>query len=800
MIRVVTLIFLFITGVRTVAFTQTQTVIGGTVVANKAPLEYATVGLYQAPDTNKLVSATITDSLGNFSFKNVPIGTYIIKATFHGYLPQKIFVAVDSVSNDVTLRAIELLADSQSMKAVVVTAQKSLLKKTTFGFIIITGSNLTQATGTATDLLRNTPTVVVDEEGNVTIRGKAPLILVNGRNSTLSATDRIPASSVESIEIVNNPTARYDADAEGGIVNIILKKNGSDGTNGSVALGGGYGAKSRISTAVLFNHQKGKWNTGLAYDSRFAHRTRAADAERINFRLPEQYYLLQNRHDLRFEQTQNLKFNLDFSPNRNNAFNFELIGNVDREDNHETLVSLIETQNNEFHAKSSRHSEEFERNKALEGAFTYNKKFKDSRKTLAVAVASSLNFDRENTDINTQPLDNADVKIGNSFLQRTHDFQTSNISNVTVDFAKPLGKAIIGMGYKGIIRTTDVDFQSLYLVDSNYIPNPNASSLFNFGEQVHAAYVTYNAEIGAADAHKIKYDVGLRAEQVWNRGHGTNNDALFRNDYFHLFPSATMAYYLNATDFFQLTYSRRINRPSLGQLNPFIDITDSLNPHGGNPYLQPELISSVELGYSKEGKKFSSASNLFYRYATNIIRPFISLDTNAVALVVPENFGNATIYGFEEIFSSNPARFYNCNASISFYQQRINGANVKSDALSNYFSWYGKLINTFSFGKESKVQLIANYNSAVATPQGTRIAVYNVDGGFQQKFFKGKAALGLVVTDIFNTQRSGFNAVTSDFNYFRHFKVDSRAFMLAFTYSFRSLAKEELLENKFSND
>ncbi|MDQ3845249.1 MAG: TonB-dependent receptor, partial [Bacteroidota bacterium] len=769
-IRVFTLTFLFLAGGRTVASAQTQTIVTGTVLANKSPLEYATVILYQVPDTNKMISAAVTDSLGHFSFKDLPFGSYVLKTTIQGYLPHKSLITVDSLHQNLTLPEMELLPDVPSLKAVVVTAQaqKSLLKKTTNGFIINAGSNLTQATGTATDLLRNTPTVVVDEEGTITIRGKTPLILVNGRNSNLAATDRIPASSVESIEIINNPSAKYDAEAEGGIINIILKKNRANGTNGSVALGGGYGARGRISSAVLINHQKGKWNTGLAYDNRFANRTRGANAERINFRLPEEYYLLQNRHDLRLEQTQNLKLNVDFTPNKNNAFNLEMIGNLSGEDNHETLVSLFEKQNSDFNYKNSRHSDEFERGKALEGAFTYSKKFEDKRKTLSAGVTSSFDFDRENTDITTQSLDISDLKIGNPFLQRTHDYQNSNVSNLTMDFSRPLGKkGIMEMGYKGIIRATDADFQSLYHINNEYVPNPQASSLFKFREQVHAAYVTYRNAIDAADAPKVKYDLGIRGEQVWNRGHTATSSLAFQNNYFHLFPSATIAFYFKETDFLKLNYSRRINRPGLGQLNPFIDITDSLNPHGGNPYLKPELVSSVELGYNREGAKFSSVSNLFYRYATNIIRPFISLDTNGVALVVPRNYGNAITYGFEEIFSAYPAKLYNCNASVSLFQQHINGANVSSDALSNYFSWYAKLINNLTLGEGSKLQLIANYNSPIATPQGTRIAVYHVDGGFQQKLFKGKAAIGLVITDIFNTQRSGFTAVTADFNYYR---------------------------------
>ncbi|HKG69360.1 MAG TPA: outer membrane beta-barrel family protein, partial [Segetibacter sp.] len=217
-------------------------------------------------------------------------------------------------------------------------------------------------------------------------------------------------------------------------------------------------------------------------------------------------------------------------------------------------------------------------------------------------------------------------------------------------------------------------------------------------------------------------------------------------------------------------------------------------------YLKPELIHSLELGYNKEGGKFSASSNLFYRYASNIIRSFISLDTNGVALVLPRNFGSGVTYGLEEIISARPTNFYNCDVSLSLYQQNINGVNVSAEAMSNYFSWYAKLINNITMWKGSKLQLIANYNSPVATPQGTRIAVYNVDGGFQQKLFKGKAALGLVVTDIFNTQRNGLTAFTSDFSYYRNFKVDTRAVLLTFTYSFRSLVKEELLENKFENE
>jgi outer membrane receptor protein involved in Fe transport len=741
-----------------------------------------------------------TDSIGNFFIKELPFEKFILKITIVGYRPYREEFAIESSHPNVSFNAIELGEDITVLKAVEVSAQKQTLTKTSSGFIVQAKDNISQASGTATDLLRNTPTVVVDDEGAITIRGKTPLILVNGRNSILSSTDRIPASSVESIEIINNPSARYDADADGGIINITLKKNKANGTNGSMALGGGHGANGRMNSAFVLNHQNGKWNVALAYDNRFSNRTRRAQAERIDFTSPSDYDLIQNRHDLRFEQTQNLKFNTDYNMNKNNVFNFELIGNLNGEDNHETLVSRFNNDSGQFNNQNSRYSAEFLREKAVESALNYNHKFADQRKNLSVNLSTAFNFDRENTDISTQSLDQDNNNLGNPYLQRTHNYQNLNISNFRFDYTQPVGgHGTIETGYKLILRRTDTDYQNAYFKNNEYAVNPNASNMFHFSEQIHAAYFIYRNLVGPQDSPKLKYEVGIRGEPVSNRGKEADK-TLFTNNYFNYYPSLNVAYYTSTTNFLKLVFSRRINRPALDQLNPFVDITDSLNTHGGNPYLKPELINSTEFGYNMEWKNVSSVSNLFYRYSTNIIRPFISLNQNGVALTVPMNFGNAQVYGFEEILSAHATKFYSFNAAVSLFQQIINGSNVNSDAVNNYFSWYAKAINNFTLWKGGKMQLIGNYNSPIATPQGTRIAVYNVDGGFQQKLFKNKAAIGLVVTDIFNTQYSGLTAVSSDFNYHRKFKVDTRAFLVTFTYSFKTLAKEELLENKFSND
>lgn len=797
MLKSILLLLLLVTVISVQAQKQYQ--VTGVIIEKKMKIEFASIVLFK--DSTKVYRSQISDSTGSFTLNEIAAGNYKLSINLIGYLTKTIALSIGGEKIVTDLGVIEMQADKAMLKQVEVSSQRKLIRKTPGGFIFSAKDNITQAGGTATDLLKNTPTVVVDIEGGITLRGKTPMILINGRNSTLSSTDRIPASSIESIEIINNPSAKYDADAEGGIINIKLKKNESNGTNGSIGLGTGMGAEGRYNSALLINHQQGKWNLGIAYDNRFAGRTRHADAARTNFNLPDQYLLSQFRNDQRYEQTQNAKLNLDYTANKNNRFSLELVGNLEGQDNKETLVSRMDKSNKTFNYQNSRFSNEIAREKAFEYAAEYLHSFSDKRKTLKASFSSGHNNDKENTDINTQSL-NADYSVlGTAFLQRTHTYEDALIQNYKLDFSSPAGNTgTIEAGYKGTNRRTDNDFQSLNLVGSTYIPNAKASNIFHFSEQVHAAYFQYKNKTGKADTVKWQYELGLRAEQVTNEGNAVTNQINVKNNYLKLFPSANIAYYLNTSDFIKLGYSRRINRPGLGQLNPFIDITDSLNPHGGNPYLQPELVSSFELGYNKEWKKTSFTVNLFYRHANNIIRTFIVLDNSGVALVKPMNFGNAITYGVESMASVFAGEHYNFTASVSLFQQHIDGSNISADVANDFLSWYGKTIHNFMLSKNSKLQLVGNYNSPIATPQGTRIAVYNMDLGLQQKIWKGKGAVGLVLTDIFDTQKSGITALSPDFTYRRTFKVDSRAVLLTFAYSFRTRLKEELMQNKFSND
>ena len=779
---------------------QTKIIIGK-IVSNKKPLLFSNVILKIKNDSTTVYKTAISDSLGNFKFDSISTNVYLLKIEHLGFLTKSSFIKVDDSKTIFDVKEINLIPETTTLEAVKISSNRKTVKKTTQGFIIKAKDNIAQAGGTATDLLRNTPTVVVDPEGGVTIRGKKPLILINNRRSSLANTDRIPASSIESIEIINSPSAQYDADSEGGIINIKLKKNTASGTNGSVALGLGFGAKGRANSSFLINHNIKKWNFGFGYDNRFAGRTRKADSKRINYFQPNDFLVDQFRNDNRLEITQNLKLNIDYVLNDKNSFGLEIIANRNGEDNNETQNSTVKNQNMVFNYNNSRFSNELARENGIETNINYTRKFIDKRKNLALNFTSILDFDKENTNIDVTNFDAFGVPFGNKTFERTHNYANGKEFTVQLDYSLPVSKnGTVDTGFKSIFRSVNADFVAENYLNNQFIINPLTSNLFDFSEQIHATYLQFRSSIGNDDFAKFRYDVGIRLEKVSNSSLPTATTAGFDRNYFNYFPTANAAYYLTTSDFFKINISKRINRPSLEQLNPFIDITDALNTHSGNPSLKPEIVNALEFGYNQESKKLSFSTNLFYRNATDIIKNLISLQSNGVTNVRPDNFGKSITYGFEAIVTFFPLKFWSSNASFSVFQQKIEGSNINGDTVSDILSWYGKLINTFAISKDGKLQIINEYNAPTATPQGTRVGLNNMDVGYQQKMFHNRIGFGVVITDVFNTRKSGFIASAPDFEYYRNFKIDTRAVLVTFAYTFGTKVKEEMMENKFSNE
>ena len=795
--KYIILIAIFI-GINTLSIAQGN--ISGNIVNNAKPVEFASVTIANLLDSNKVLYYEATDSLGVFKFTNLSDGNYFIKIKMIGFLLVTKKIVINASNKEVHFKDLNLIGDGTNLNEVVITAQKKMIEKTSEGFVINTANNIAQIGGTATDLLRSTPTVTVDNDGAITLRGKTPLILINGRNSGISNTDQIAASSIESIEIINNASSKYDANAESGIINIKLKKNKQSGTNGAIALGGGVGAKGRVNSSFILNNKMGKWNIGLGYDNRFAGRTRSIESNRTNYNLIDNYFIGQNRKDERVEKLQNLKLNLDYNFNQFNTLSFEAIGNLESQDNNEDLVSKLFNKNTGFSSSNDRHSYEYEKVKEGEFALNYFKTYKNSSKTFNASLSSSIEKGRQNTDIFTTSLDVDGKTMGATQTQLTHNYEDGIITNASMDYSIPTSAAgVIETGYKGLFRTIKTDFLTADKLNNVYIANNAASNIFNFNEQVQAFYFQYhNTNNMVGKDASWNYATGIRAEQVSNNGETNSQSTRFSNSYLKLFPTAHVAYNFNQKESIKLSYGKRINRPGLGQLNPFVDITDILSPHSGNPNLKPEIIDAYELSFNNGTSKLNFTTSLFFRHSINAIRSFYTQLPNGAILNMPMNIGNVDNYGIESMIVGKPFRFYDYNLSATVFRQQINGINIINDGVNSGTNWSGKIINNFTLNNASKLQVIANYISPKTTPQGETFSLYNVDLGLQQKLGKTKFKLNFIIVDAFNTLKSGYNTNTSTFSVYRSQKSDTRAFMITLAYSFKSALKDKMLENKFN--
>ena len=768
----------------------------GKLVSDGQPLAMANVIIFKEKDSSRPVVFISSDSLGTFTAILPAPGNYDVRIQLIGFTPWRNTVTL--VGEHIDLGLINMVLENRNMQEITVTAWKKMITRTNSGFTVQTDAILTQATGTATDLLANIPSILVDPEGGVSIRGKSPLILINGRNSNLGANlDRIPASSIERIEIINNPGAKYDADGEGGIINIILKKNSKEGTNGAFAISGGYGAHERFSGSFLLNHRPGNTNLGFAYDNRIGRRIRTIEADRENFFADEGHYLNQDRFDERKEITHNFKFNADHTTSRKDVISFEAIYGYDNDWNYETLNSKFSDKAGTYNQGNIRISDERQLEHNLEGSLNYTRKFSNDRKLLTAGISHSYGNETENTAIETTPVDEFNTPAADQYYQKTTNDELTNITNLRFDMIFPVSsRSLLDAGYKGIIRSVNADFKNEYEQNGIYIPDPIYSNVFKYEEQVHAIYATYRSSFGEDD--KWKYEVGLRLEQMMNQGESDKSMSSFSNSFFNFFPNMNISRRFLSGSSVKLNLGRRINRPGLGQLNPFIDITDSLNRYGGNPYLKPELVNTAELGWGHDWDKISLNANLFYRKGSNTILPYTELLPGGVTFTQPQNIGSSTSFGIESFITVNPGKVWNSTASLSLFNQTIEGNAGGEELYSSLFSWYTKWVNNFNLWKNLRAQILFNYQAPTAVPQGKRIAVYNADMGLQTKIMKGKGRIGLTITDVFNTLKNGNEILTDEFRSYRTSKSDTRAVLLTFAMTFGTTFKEKLMENKYS--
>ena len=781
--------------------------VSGLVVSSKTKeyIEFVTVKLI-SPEDSSLIGAMYADSVGRFSFAAVECSqSFIIKISHVGYeslfLPR--FTSIECTDSD--FGDIELELDATlNLEEVNVKAQIDVLKAGIDKKVYNVGEDISVKGGTANDVLNRLPSVEVNEDGGVTLRGDGSvIILINGRPSSLSGgngktlLDALPAGSIERVEIVTNPSARYDPDGTSGIINIVLKKNKLKGFNGSLSsnIGTGDIRNGNIYEGnVALNYRNNRFNAFASYNGRSYQGYRNKFSDIYEAVMEDSIvHLDQNRIGTDLNISQSLMGGVDFIINEHQKIGVYSNFSLGRRERTGDLWNSIYNQEGIRSALWNRTSFDPKTRKNSDLGLNYEWKFRDDKGKLQFNVNQSFG----NEDIFGYYAEHyfSPDSIANSqdsLSQRLHNIESNNINAVQLDleYVFPKINSRIEAGAKSIIRSQSVNTysESYDHTTMMYTEDTIANFDYLYDERIFSLYGIFGQQL-----NKFKYQVGLRVEKAFQIPNLVSDSLRIENDYFNFFPSAHLKYTLDDKNELGLSYSRRISRARANQLNPFTNYADPFNLRRGNPYLQPEYIHSFDLAYIYESKMFSLSASLYYRRSKGVISRIKEFYDNNTSAVTYQNLTNTNALGTELVFMFKPYSFWRTTASFNGnlveYYTDIEGLNNATGAFVK-----AKINSTFEFWKKTgSFQVSYGYNGPRITVQGTVQRKGTLDFAFEKKLMEGNLSLGLRVSDLLNQQAFYMDLSRENINQQAYYKWMSRRVFVTALYKF---GKVELKNSK----
>ncbi|SFU13808.1 Outer membrane receptor proteins, mostly Fe transport [Algoriphagus locisalis] len=744
---------------------------------SKESLGFVQVALFESMTSVSPVVFSDTDEQGRFSL-DAKKGNYILKAFFIGY--EDLVLENINVNGNLSLGELEMESDAENLEEVVVQTSKMPVRASLEGITITPENNLANAGGTLLDVLRNTPSISVSEDGSISLRGSSGTnILINGRNSSLTQNlDQLPASAVEEIKVINNPNARYDAAAEGGVIDIILKKGQDLGTHGGVEAT--YGTRGRSNAGARINHRTGAFNVFGGYNFRNWKGVSKRSSVREIFE--DQERLEQNTNGSEREKNHNLNLGADYYFG-DNVLSYEGVYQYGHQFQTNTLYSQLSSLDPDGFEDSYdyvRRNNEDEIDEGLDNALIFEHNFDEDGHLLRVTASHSYRnqFKTQNIEIFGNTLDPNPTNLTGQ--EQAFTDEVRNITVLQADYIQPWETGQFEAGLKSNIRKFDNDYRYLRYEETSgsFIEDPAISNQFLYQDQIHAGYAIFSSA-----REKFEYALGLRGEYTKVDTYLKNTDEENQQRYFNLFPSVQGMYNLTENHSLKFTYSRRIDRPTAWRLNPFPDITDSLNIRRGNPDLEPEMINSFEVGHLANFDKSSFTTNLFYRKVNGQL-DFITIVEDGISYSQPANLLSSQSYGLEFIGVSELSDWYSLNGGLTLFRIAVDGSNIGEDFTNSGFSWNAKLTQDFKFPFGINFQLVGNYDSPEVEAQGRDLARYSVDSSIQKSFLNEKASILLSVRDVFNTERFAGETLTSTFSQDFRAKRETRILLVTARYNF----------------
>ena len=776
---------LFTLSVLCIAYCSTffaQNISGKIVDPDDQPVGFANVILYAAEDSS-MVKVELSDEDGNFRFRQIPSDNYWIKATYVGMPAYE--TAIFELHNDYTLPTIKLEAAATELEQVTVTAQRPLLEMKPDKMVFNVEGSINASGSSALELLRKAPGVVVDNNDNISMLGKSGVqVYIDGKPSPLSTDDlaaylkTIQASEIDNIEIITNPSAKYDAEGTGGIINIRMKKDKRLGANANLNLGYSIGEKAQYNGSINTNYRDKKYNLFANYGYN--------QGENYNF-----FNLYREQFGLVFDQRttnggewkgHNFKTGVDYFINQQHTIGLMVNGNISSSEwasESRTKISMA----GQAQVDSMLIAQGIDDNEHQNYNFNLNYRFDNGKGASWNVDADYGLYRREGSQY--QPNTYRDASGQTILQERNYRFITPtdiDILTFKADYERPLLAGKLGAGVKTAYVMTDNTFDFYNVVDGNDQIDLDQSNTFTYTENVNAAYVNYSRQI-----KQFGIQAGVRMEQTNSEGdlestQDENNKPVERS-YLDFFPSAGISYQVNPKNSLQLTYSRRINRPSYQDLNPFQSRLDELTFEKGNPFLNPEYTNSVQLTHTFN---YSINTSIGFSHTTDVITRLTDTLGQKASFINWQNLADQYNYNLSISGAIPLTKWWSSYTNLTGYIQRNKadyGDNKTVDITVKAFNVYSQ--HTFRLPWDLSFE-VSGWYSSPSLWGGTfeTDAIWSMDAGIQKKVFNGRGNLRISLSDIFKSNewsgvsRFGELFLDTDGGW------DSRRFRVNFSYLF----------------
>lgn len=747
---------------------------------SKQPLEYATI-TFTNPKAPKAIAGGITNPKGEFDIDIVP-GTYDIKIEFISFIPT--LLKDQKLTKSTNLGQIALEEDAKQLNEVVVRAEKSSVEIKLDKKVYNVGQDMMVKGGTVSDVLDNVPSVSVDTEGNISLRGSDNVrILIDGRPSyavnIAEALRQLPADAVDKVEVITNPSARYDAEGGSGLINIILKKGKNQGFNGTLITSIGIPETYGLTANLNYKTEKLNYFTTAGYSRRTTEGGGKTNSEYFNKDGSFRNFLDEDRENERSRDGFNGRAGMEWTvaPNTywTNAINYQ-------KDNGEN-TDLINFNNfdaaRNFTGSTYRLGTGETAGENVEYTSNLIKNFNDKGHKLTIDGSISRNTDN-----------NQSIITGNNF-NNTLNNQVQKQAQLQADYVLPLGEGSqFEAGYKGSFGDLNNQY---YVLDEKGIRINNLSDTLEFIENINALYTQYGFK-----KNKFSYLFGLRWEDTNIEVNLLETNKLNTKKYNNLFPSAFVSYEISDQSNITSSYSKRISRPRGRFMNPAVNYASNVNIFQGNPDLDPSLTDKFDFGYIKRWEKITFNTSAYFEDTKDVfsfVRSLSGDEVNGIPVILsrPINLGKEQKYGFEFTLNYNPFKIWRINSNFNFFNVKTTGENSYEDSKGNIVvqnlnnqanNWFARISSKLTLPLKIDWQLNATYFGGQRTAQGRSLGIFSMNTALSKDVLKDKGTLAFNISDIFNSR------IMRSYTYFENqtsygeMQYRKRQFNLSFTYRF----------------